>query len=55
MLHYIILNLKSSKLLTSHMQTFHTGQTAPAPGTYTFAGHMESSTCYPTEEEKKYH
>jgi YjzC-like protein len=35
------------------MGSFHTGQTEPATGTYTLAGHMENSTCQPTEEEKR--
>jgi len=35
------------------METFRTGQSAPATGNFVFAGHMESSTCQPTEEEKR--
>jgi hypothetical protein len=35
------------------METFHTGQQAPATGTYRFAGHVTNTACQPTEEEKK--
>jgi type 1 fimbria pilin len=35
------------------MGKFHTGQSAPATGTYTFAGHIENTTCQPTQEECK--
>ena len=34
------------------MGSFHTGQTAPATGTYRFVSHMENSTCQPTAEER---
>ena len=35
------------------MGKFHSGQSVPSSGTYHFAGHLESSTCQPTEDEKR--
>lgn len=33
------------------MGAFHTGQTVPTTGTYSFAGHTESSKCQSTEDK----
>lgn len=38
-------------MFSIRMGAFHTGQTAPATGTYSFTGHMESSECQSTEDK----
>jgi hypothetical protein len=49
----IVLNLISNKIIYDVMGKFHTGQSVPSTGTYHFAGHVENSTCQPTENEKR--
>ena len=52
-IHYIMFKTNMKEIIFLVMGTFHTGQRAPTRRTYTFVGHMQSSKCKPTENEKR--